>query len=152
VQSDRTDPQSQKATASEDRTTIDSLEKKARVWQPVRIGWQIIKQVDTERLRALNIDDMATWKSNMSGPEVFYIKCSRGLLFTVRIERPTGALCELSERDKERFLNIEEAIRRYSREHGLLVNPPAIDELGVPAPEAIPSEPEADIAFEQSVN
>lgn len=112
---------------------------------------QIIKQVDTERLTALNIDDMATWKSNMSGPEVFYIKGPRGLLFTARIKRPTGASCELSERDKERFLKIEEAIRRYSREHGRLVNPPAIDELGVPAPEAVPSEAEADIAFEQSV-
>jgi hypothetical protein len=116
-----------------------------RTFTPLRSLRKTIEVVDTERLTALNICDLAAWKSNMAGPEVFYIEDSRGLLFMVRIEHPTGAFCELSERDKERFLNIEEAIRRYSREHGLLVNPPAIDELAVPA------EAEADISFEESV-
>jgi hypothetical protein len=106
---------------------------------------QIIKKVDEKRTTALNIDDMAAWKSNMSGPEVFYIKDSRGLLFTVRIESPTGVPSELRERDKDRFLPIKEAIRRYSREHGHPVNAAA------PEPEAIPSEAEADIPFEGSI-
>jgi hypothetical protein len=51
-----------------------------------------------------------------------------------------GRFSELSKRDKERFLSIEEAIRRYPREHGHL--------LGAgPAPEATPSETEAEISF-----
>jgi hypothetical protein len=98
-----------------------------------------IKKVDTERLSALNVHDLAAWKSNMSGPEEFYFRGPRGLLFTLKIESPTGVLCELSERDKERFLSTEEAIRRYSREHGHLVN------ATVPAADS-----DAEIHFEES--
>jgi hypothetical protein len=97
--------------------------------------------VDTERLTALNVHDIAAWKSNTSGPEEFYFRYTNGLLFTVRIESPTGVLSQLSERDRERFLSIDEAIRRYSREHGLLVN------AAVPAAEAIPSEAQANISL-----
>jgi hypothetical protein len=103
---------------------------------------QTIQKVDTERMTALNIHDLAAWKSSTSGPEEFYIRVPSGLLFTLRIESPTGVLSELTKRDKERFLSIEEAIRRYPREHGHL--------LGAgPAPEATPSETEAEISFEE---
>jgi hypothetical protein len=107
-----------------------------------------IEVVDTERTTALNINDMAAWKSPMGGPEEFYFRASNGLLFTVKIEHPTGVLGQC---DRERFLSIEEAIRRYSREHGHLVNAAAIDELGVPTPGATPSEADADIRFKESV-
>jgi hypothetical protein len=98
---------------------------------------QTIKKVDIKRTTALNIDDIATWKSHMSGPEEFYFTIPNGLLFTVKIESRTGVL---GQRDTERFLDIDEAIRHYSREHGHLVN----------AAEPIPSEAEVDLSFEES--
>jgi hypothetical protein len=96
---------------------------------------KIIQQVDIKRTTALNIDDIATWKSSSSGPEEFYFTIPNGLLFTVKIESRTGAL---GQRDTVRFLDIDEAIRRYSREHGHLVNAPA-------------AEADTDLSFEESV-
>ena len=47
-------------------------------------------------------------------------------LFTLSVESPINLLSELSERDRDRFLDIDEAIRRYSRGvHGGLINQPA---------------------------
>jgi hypothetical protein len=104
-----------------------------RSWNPTRSMSKTIETVDAERTSTLNVRDMSAWKSSMAGPEMFYIKDSRGLLFTVRIESPTGVL---GQRNRERFLSIDEAIRRYFREGGHLVN------AALPKPEAVLSETE----------
>jgi hypothetical protein len=107
-----------------------------RSFSPTTSLRKTIEVVDTERLTALNVHDISAWKSNMGGAEQFYFRGPTRLLFTLSIESPINVLSELSERDRARFLDIDEAIRRYSREHGHLVNEPD-PEVGLEQPRDI---------------
>lgn len=98
---------------------------------------QTIQNVDSERLTTLNIDDLETWKSPQAGPEEFCFRGPRGLLFSLRIQYPTN---DPEGRERSRFLSIQEAIARYSREGGRLVN------STLPEPATAP--PQADIVLE----
>jgi hypothetical protein len=102
-----------------------------RSFDPTRSLRKTIEVVDTERTTALNVHDLAAWKGPKAGTEQFY---QIGLFFSVSI---TSAVA-LPAENRSRFLDIEEAIRRYSRgAHGGLIN-------GSDAPR------EVEISFEDS--
>jgi hypothetical protein len=115
----------------------ESVLRTRQIWQShiatvTRSLTETIKAVDAQRLAALNVHDIATWKTSVVGAEKFCFRAyAEGLFFDVSI---TNAVF-LPPENRDRFLDIEEAIRRYSREHGHLVN----------APEPIPSEAEVDL-------
>ena len=124
----------------------------ALAWQkhsPTTSLRKTIQPVATQRLTALNVHDLAARKSNAARPEVFYFKGYQiGLFFSVSI---TSAI-SLPAENRSRFLEIEEAIWRYSREHGHLVNASKIEESAVLAPETMRSEADANIPFEEPIS
>jgi hypothetical protein len=91
-----------------------------RSFDPLQSLRKTIEVVDTERTTALNVHDLAAWKSNVAGTEQFYFKGYQiGLFFSVSI---AGAV-SLPAENRSRYLDIEGAIRRYSRgTHGGLIN------------------------------
>jgi hypothetical protein len=102
---------------------------------------ETIKTVDAERLTALNVHDLAAWKSNVARTEEF---CFRGYEIGSFFSVSITSAAALPAENRTRFLDIDEAIRRYSREHGHLVN------AAIPAAEAIPFEDE--ISFEEPIS
>jgi hypothetical protein len=101
----------------------ESVARTRQIWRsfsPLESLRKTIETVDTERKTALNVHDLAAWKSNVVGTEQFYFRgYQTGLFFSLSI---TSAV-SLPAENRSRFLDIEEALRRYSRgTHGHLIN------------------------------
>lgn len=106
----------------------ESVARTRQIWQsysPTQSLRKTIEQVNTERLTALNVHDLANWKSNMGGTEQFYFRGYQiGSFFSVSITSADS----LPRENWSRYLDIDEAIRRYSRgAHNRLINQPAED-------------------------